>query len=198
MFASALVVIGTAAMVTAQAGRVSPPAIKDPKADTLDRQNREATLRSAEMEVAVGKTDKRRISADIEQIKEDFRRIQIVRNEIARNILANKPFDYRLISEETEDVRKRADRLKSRLVAPAEEEGRKGPKKEIDFNDQEMKSALVRLCNMIISFVENPILKTPGTIDVQQSKKAASDLLNIIDLSGNIKRNADRLYKASK
>jgi hypothetical protein len=196
--ASALVVIVTASTVPAQAGRVSPPTIKDPKGDTLERQNREATLRSAEMEVAVEKTDKRRINAAIEQIKEDFRHIQIVRNEIARNILANKPFDYGLISEEAGDVRKRADRLKSYLVAPAGKEAENSRKNEVDFNDQEMKSALVRLCNLIVSFVENPVLKTPGTTDAQQSKKVASDLLNIIDLSGNIKRSADRLNKTSK
>jgi P-type E1-E2 ATPase len=43
-----------------------------------------------------------------------------------------------------------------------------------------------------------PVLKNPGTIDAQQSKKVASDLLNIIDLSSNIKRNADRLNKTSQ
>lgn len=195
--ASALVLGVTASTVPAQAGRVSPPAIKDPKSDTRERQDREATLRSAETGVAVEKTDTRRINAAIEQIKEDFRRIQIVRNEIVRNILSNKPFDYRLVSEEAGDVRKRADRLKS-LVAPAGEEAEKSQKNEVDFNDQEMKSVLVRLCKLIDSFVENPVLKNPGTIDAQQSKKVTGDLLSIIDLSGNIKRNADRLDKTSK
>jgi hypothetical protein len=198
MGASALVVVVTASTVAGQAGRVSPPSIKDPKADTLDRQNREATLRSAEMEVAVEKTDERRINAAIQKIKDDFRHIQIVRNEIARNILANKPFDYRLISEEAGEVRKRADRLKSSLVAPSREEAEKSRKNEVDFNDQEMKSALVRLCNLIISFVESPVLKNPGTTDAQQSKKVAIDLVNIIDLSSNIKRSADRLNKTSQ
>jgi hypothetical protein len=198
MGASALVVIVTASTVAGQAGRVSPPPIKDPKADTLDRQNREATLRSAEMEVAVEKTDERRINAAIQKIKDDFRHIQIVRNEIARNILANKPFDYRLISEEAGEVRKRADRLKSSLVAPSREEAEKSRKNEVDFNDQEMKGALVRLCNLIISFVESPVLKNPGTTDAQQSKKVASDLVNIIDLSSTIKRSADRLNKTSQ
>ena len=196
--ASVVVLIVSASTVPAQAGRVSPPTVKDPKGDTLERTNREATLRSAELEVAVEKTDQRRINAAIEQIKEDFRHIQIVRNEIVRNLLANKPFDYRLISEEAGDVHKRADRLKSTLVAPAGEEAEKSQKNEVDYNDQEMKSVLVRLCKLIDSFVENPALKTPGTIDAQQSKKVAGDLLNIIDLSGNIKRSADRLNTTSK
>jgi hypothetical protein len=195
---SALVLIVSASTVPAQAGRVSPPPVKDPRSETLERTNREATLRSAEMEVAVEKTDQRRINATIEQIKEDFRHIQIVRNEIVRNILANKPFDYTLISEEAGDVRKRADRLKSTLVAPAGQEAEKSQKNEIDFTDQEMKSVLVRLCKLIDSFVENPVLKTPAITDAQQSKKVAGDLLNIIDLSANIKRSADKLNKTSK
>jgi hypothetical protein len=196
--ASVLVLLVFASAVPAQTGRVSPPTVKDPKGDTLERQNREATLRSAEVGVAVEKTDQRRIDAAIEQIKEDFRHIQIVRNEIVRNILANKPLDYRLISEEAGDVRKRADRLKTSLAAPAGEETAKSQKNEVDFNDQDMKSVLVRLCKLIDSFVENPVLKTPGITDAQQSKKAASDLLNIIDLSGNIKRSADKLNKTPK
>jgi hypothetical protein len=196
--ASVLVLIVSAGTVPAQTGRVSPPTVKDPKGDTLERQNREATLRSAEVGVAVEKTDQRRINAAIEQIKEDFRHIQIVRNEIVRNILTNKPLDYRLISEEAGDVRKRADRLKTSLIAPAREEAEKSQRNEVDFNDQEMKSVLVQLCKLIDSFIENPVLKTPGLTDAQQSKKITSDLLNIIDLSGNIKRSADKLNKTSK
>jgi len=196
--AFALVLIVSASTVAAQSGRVSPPTVKDPRSDTLERQNREATLRSAEMGVAAEKTDQRRINAAMEQTKEDFRQIQILRNEIVRKILADKPLDYKLISEEAGDVRKRADRLKSSLAAPAGEETAKSQKNEVDFNDQEMKSVLVRLCKLIDSFVENPVLKTPGITDAQQSKKAASDLLNIIDLSGNIKRSADKLNKTPK
>ncbi len=191
---SFIAVFVIASTIAAQAGRVSPPAVKDPKGDSVDRQNREATLRSAEMEVAVEKTDKRRVNAAIEKIKEDYKHIQIVRNEIVRSILANKPFEYRLVSEQAGDVRKRADRLKTCLVAAAREESEKSRANEVYFNDQQqMKSALVRLCNLIISVVENPVLKTPGTTDLQQSKQLATDLLNIIDLSSSIKRSADKL-----
>ena len=40
-----------------QTGPTGPPSIKDPKSETRDRQDREATLRSAELGVAVGKID---------------------------------------------------------------------------------------------------------------------------------------------
>ncbi len=58
-----------------------------------------------------------------------------------------------------------------------------------------MKGALVKLCNLIFRFTENPILKKPGTTDVQQSARASADLLSIIELSDNVKKSAERLKK---
>ena len=183
-----------------QGGRVSPPPIKDPKGEARDRQNREAGLRSAELGVAVEKRDQKRIQATIEQMKEDFKRLQIVRNEMARNVLADKPFDYKRVSGEAEEVNKRAERLRTFLMPPAAEdkEREKDQKNHVEFDNEAMKGALVKLCTLIDSFVENPILKTPGVANVEQSAKAGRDLLGIIELSGNIKRSAERLNKASR
>src|SRR4051812_11254756 len=80
-----------------QSGPVAPPSIKDPKADARDRQNRETGLRSAEVGVAIEKRDQKQIEAAIEQMKQDFKRLQLIRNEMARNILSSKPFDYKLV-----------------------------------------------------------------------------------------------------
>jgi len=188
----------TTGVVRAQQPGQVAPAIKDPKFDTLERQNREATLRSAELGAAVAKTDQQRIQASIEQIKEDFRRLQVIRNEMVHNLLAGKPLDYKLISRQVEETNKRATRLKTYLVPTTPAVRDESDKKQVELNGSEMKSVLVRLCNLIFSFVENPVLKNPGTIDPQQSTKATSDLMNIINLSDNIKRSADKLNKPSE
>jgi len=73
-----LLLLTTGSVRAQQPGQAAPP-IKDPKFETLERQNREATLRSAELGAAAAKTDQRRIQASIEQIKEDFRRLQVIR-----------------------------------------------------------------------------------------------------------------------
>lgn len=168
------------------------------KAEQRKREVRETMLRNAELGVAVDKADQKRIDAAIKQIKEDFRQIQIVRNEMVRNLLANKPLDYKLIAGEAGEINKRAGRLKTFLMPPAPEDKEKTQKSQIEFDNEEMKDALIRLCNLIAGFVENPVLKTPGITDVEKSTRAGGDLLSIIELSGNIKRSAERLNKTSK
>ena len=196
--AGAFLLLLTTGAVRAQQPGQAPPPIKDPKFDTLERQNREATLRSAELGAAVEKTNQRRMQAAIEQIKEDFRRIQIIRNEMVHNLRAGTAVDYKLVSGQVEETNKRAARMKTYLVPTTPADSKESEKKQVEFDGVGMKGALVRLCNLIYSFVENPVLKNPGTNDAEQSTKVASDLLNIIDLSDNIKRSADKLKKTSE
>src|SRR6185503_1030914 len=89
---------------------------RDRKSEARERQDREASLRNPGLGTPVPKEDQKRIEAVIEKMKEDFRRIQIVRNEMVRNLRAEKPFDYKLISDEVAEINKRADRLKNSLM----------------------------------------------------------------------------------
>lgn len=155
-------------------------------------------LRTVETKAAIEKIDERRLEADIEKVKEDFKRIQIVRNEMVRNLLAKKPFDYNLISTETEEIRRRAERLKKFLMPPVSEGDKEEVKNQIEFDKAQIEEALVRLCNTIANFVDNPVLKTPGRVDVEESTRAGGDLLSIIELSNNIKRSAEKLSKAPR
>jgi cytochrome c556 len=169
------------------------PIVKDPKSESRDRQDREATLRSAEVEAALDRAKDRRMQVDIEQIKQDYKRIQILRNEMARIVLDKKPFDYKAISERAEAVGKSADRLKTRLVPKTAEQKQTSQKNPVEFNQDEMKSALVRLCKLIDHFVENPMLKNPDVTNAQQAIQAGNDLLSIIELSSNVRRSAEKL-----
>ena len=58
-----------------------------------------------------------------------------------------------------------------------------------------MKDELVKLCNQIRSFVTNPSIENPGTINVEQMTKARRDLESLIQLSGRIKKEADKLSR---
>ncbi|MCI0489267.1 MAG: hypothetical protein L0229_21960 [Blastocatellia bacterium] len=176
-----------------QQGR--PPGSIDLKREQREREQREAMLRTTETKANLDKAEKRRIEAAILQVKEDFRAIQIVRNEMVRNLLAAKPLDYNLISEETAEINERAVRLKMYLMPPVPEDKEKIPRKQVEFTDEEMKGALVELCNLIAGFIDNPVLKNPDTVDVEQSTKAGSDLLSVIELSGSIRKSVERLNK---
>jgi len=56
----------------------------------------------------------------------------------------------------------------------------------------ETKDELILLCKQIESFVRNPIIDKPGTVDAQQLGKARRDLQSIVELSDEIKKQADR------
>ena len=169
------------------------PTVKDPKSESRQRQDREATLRSAEVGATMDKAKQQHVEVDIEQIKQDYKRIQILRNEMARIVLGNQAFDYKAISDRAEAVGKSADRLKTHLLPKATEQKPAAQKRAVEFNQDEMKGALVRLCKLIDRFVENPTLKNPDVTDAQQALQAANDLLNIIELSGDVKRSAEKL-----
>jgi hypothetical protein len=170
----------------------------DPKAAMRDRERREALLRKSEVAAEVEKRDHKRIAEAVEKVREDFKQIQIVRNALVRKLLADAPLDYKLISAEAGEINKRADRLKTYLLPPLPEEKDKTRQSQIEFDKDEMKDALVRLCNMIAVFIDNPSLKNPGTTDVEQSTKAGGELLSIIELSANVKKSADKLNKAPR
>ena len=56
----------------------------------------------------------------------------------------------------------------------------------------ETKDELILLCKGIESFVGNPIIDKPGTIDVQQLEKARRDLQSVVQVSDAIKKQVDK------
>ncbi|MEJ7618203.1 MAG: hypothetical protein WKF30_14845, partial [Pyrinomonadaceae bacterium] len=65
-------------------------------------------------------------------------------------------------------------------------------------SDEQLKSALSSLDKLIVSFVTNRIFKYTNTIDLKLSVQAKSDLENIIDLSGQVSKNAEKMQKTAK
>lgn len=180
----------------AQQTPLQAPTIKDPKSVTRQQQDREATLRSAEVDAAREHAKEHHAEVNVEQIKQDYKRIQVLRNEMAHMVLANSPFDYKGIAERADAINKSAERLKTNLLPKVEEAKAGAAKSPAAFDQTEMKVALVRLCKMIDRFVENPSLKNPDLADVQQTLQAGRDLLTIMEMSGNVRRSAEKL-KAS-
>jgi hypothetical protein len=190
--ALACLLVGGAALAQQQLPSQAP-SIKDPKSGTRQQQDREATLRSAEVDAALDKARERRVEIDIEQIKQDYRRIQVLRNEVAHIAIAGGPFNYKAIAERAESISKSAERLKTTLLPKAAEPKPPGQKSPAEFTQDEMKGALVRLCKLIDRFVENPSLKNPDVADARQVVQAGNDLLSILELSGNVRRSAEKL-----
>ena len=196
----AAVFVFTLAASPARAQQTGPPPVgnRDPFAEVRERQQREAQLRSAEMVGGVRKLDKRSAEAAAEQMREDFKSLQVRRNNLVRHLLTDKHFDYKFIAGETEEINKRASRLKTHLLRQVAEEAKKEQEKQVEIDDARMKDALVTMVKRIDSFTENPVFKVPGVVDVLQSAKANRDLRHVILLSEGIRKTAERLDKANK
>ena len=174
-----------------------PPPNNNPNVQDRFRQVDEGKLRSAEMDAGTDEKNQKLVQAAIANMKADFTRIQVLRNDIARNLVAHKPLDYRLISEQTAEINNRASRLNVYLRAHVAEDEKED---SLELKNDEMISALVRMCKLIDGFTENPALKNAATIDSKDVAKAKEnkanadrDLLAIIKLSSSLRKESERL-----
>src|SRR3954471_12518803 len=149
---------------------VGPPPNNNPNLDDRARQVDEGRLRSAEANAGSDEKNQKLVQAAIVNMKEDFSRIQVLRNDIARNLVAHKPLDYSLVAEQAGEINKRASRLNVYMRAHAAEAEKENNLPEL--KSEEMIGALVRLCKLIDSFTENPALKNAATIDSRDVAKA--------------------------
>ncbi len=193
----AAIVLSAHALCRAQAG--GTPIIGTPHVDPAverirDEQQRQMALRSGGRRDPNAPPDERAVKAAAEQLNEDFKRVQVIRNDIARAVTSGSALDYGRVSEEASEVRKRSLRMQTVLALREKEDANK-QKHEGDaaYDEARLTEALVRLCHRIDSFVANPRFKSPGVVDVDATAKAARDLREMIDLSQKIKGGAERL-----
>jgi hypothetical protein len=134
--------------------------------------------------------DPKRSQAMMDQVSEDFQRILTLHNEIVRAITANRSLSVQVISDATGEIRKRAARLQSSLKLEKPEPTTEN--READLKVMPMKDELILLCKQIESFVRNPIIENPGTVDAPQLAKARRDLQSVVELSDAIKKRVDK------
>jgi hypothetical protein len=173
----------------------SPPPVNKTNNDRVRQQDmsrREWQLRNVPTDPE-GPMDERRVKALMAQTEEDFTRILSLHNEIARALSSKNALDYGFVSDTTGEIKKRASRVQSSLKLEPEE-GYTSPLVD-EINDAQMKDALIKLCNHIRSFVTNPTIENPNTVDAQQLTRARHDLDSLIHLSTQIKKDADRIKK---
>ena len=177
-----------AAPAFSQSAGSPPPIDRTTNAERVRQQDtsrREFQLRNFGNEPG-GPIDRRQVEALMAQTEEDFTRILTLHNEIARAISSKKDLDYHFVSDATGEIKKRASRVQSSLRLSPEED--QTAEKVEEFNDSQIKDALVKLCKQIRSFVTNPSIENPNTIDAQQITKARQDLEDVIQLSAQINK----------
>jgi hypothetical protein len=163
----------------------------------------EMSKRQAQIETLgsgpVDKTDGGRLKTIEAQIQEDFTHILTLHNQIATAATSDKALDYHFVSDAAAEIKKRASRLQQTLALNnVPSAARPSQVKRVKYKDDQVKDALVALCDQIKSFVTNPVIENPGTVDTVQFARARNDLDYIIELSGSIKKSADRLGKGPR
>jgi hypothetical protein len=204
MAAMALAAVFTSVMtepISARQARSRPGApgrnaYEDSRARDRDMQDRATRLERM--------TDWHKSSANREQllafaqIKEDFERLQVVNKDKIRVAKMSETIDYKQLSSATAEINKRAKRLKSNLAIPvAEDETREQERPPASDNEQ-MKTSLTKLDDLVVSFATNPYFQNLRVYDARNAGKASCDLDRIIELSNRIKKNAEKLGKASQ
>jgi hypothetical protein len=175
-----------------------PPPNNNPNLQDRFRQVDESRLRTAELNAGTEDVNQKRLQEAIQNVKQDFTRIQVLRNDIAQRLVARKPLEYKLISEQTAEINKRASRLNVYMRAHVPDDEKQ--KDALELKSEEMIDALVTLCKLIDSFTENPALKNAATIDSKDVAKntenkvnADRDLLAIIKLSNTLQKKSENL-----
>src|SRR5437868_9902492 len=176
--------IAFSAPIAAQSG--GDPA----KAQMQEMDRREAQLNS--LGERGRPNDPKRAQAMMDQVGEDFQRILTRHNELVRAIAANQSLSYQFISDATGEIKKRSVRLQSSLKLQKPETTTQDRGTDSALSGMEMKDEVILLCKQIESFVKNPIIEKPGTVDAQALEKARNDLQLIVELSDVMKKQADK------
>ena len=197
LFSALALMIFFAAPVFAQNPPGGPPPIdrrtNPDRVRQQDMSRREYQLRNFGTEPG-RPPDRRQVEALMAQTEEDFNRILTLHNEIARAVSSKTDLDSKFVSEATAEIKKRASRVQSSLGLGLSDEERATEKTET-IQDAELKDSLIKLCKQIRSFVTNPTIENPNTVDAKQLTKARYDLEGVIRLSEQIKKNADKQGK---
>lgn len=192
----ALISFSGIASVRAQ-GRAPNAQTGDPGSLGMSDRDRNLLERETQLRM-LEKQRQRTVKTDpklaFEQIREDFRRIQIVNQEVIRSVSTGNGLDYKYISEASAEIKKRAARLRMNLIFP---EGEKNDARQSapDPEASGLKPSLLALDNLILSFVHNPVFKDAGVVDAKLGGRARRDLDIIIELSDKVRKMAERMKK---
>jgi len=166
-----------------------------PFSESIERRLREQDLRSLPQRLRERRVHSIANPQLIKQMNEDFMRIQTIRAEAVRVIAAGTTFDLRKLKKDSDEVRKRASRLRGSL-ALSDERGAKRPSKKI-VTMELVNDAVFDLCIEISRFTENPMFKANGVYTVRDATDAIKALDAVIALAGATAKAAERLRRSN-
>ena len=171
---------------------------REREANDRDLERRSWNLKLLSLSAAKTKNKRPRPEQALEQLQEDFTRLQIVNRSLGRAVIGTSALDLKFVSKSLSDIKKRAERLNTNLALPAPETPSGLPAEEPVTRQSQLKSSLLRLVELVFSFVDNPFFKEASVVDTQQTSKARRDLEDIIELSKRLKNDSEKLDTAGR
>jgi hypothetical protein len=175
-----------------------------------ERESRERMARDAaeseerEMELALieryhrSGEQRREPRLALAQIREDFLRLQVVNNDLARAVSGGGQLDLKLVAKSVSEIKKRAERLKLNLALPEAKEGGKPPESPAPTDPEQLRTSLSRLDGIILRFTNALHAKGIGRFDAESSARLRLDLEAIIGLSERVKKGSEKLSEAAR
>jgi hypothetical protein len=182
--AKALLMMASATLLSAAVNAQDPTinSRRTPPA-SRDMRYREWSMKSMEKNSARTPEEQK---LDWSQIREDFKRIQVIDSDLVKHRASSEFLDTKLVEKAAAEIHKCAARLQVNLMFPKETAapGEKGQ------NEYQMSTLLSGLSGLIKRFVNNPVFGEVEVLDVQAATAAKRDLGRIIELSEQIKKKA--------
>lgn len=132
------------------------------------------------------------------QIREDFVRLQVVNNDLARAVSGGGQLDFKLVAKSAAEIKKRAERLKLNLALPEAAEGDKSPARVAPTDPEQLRTALSRLDELVLRFANTLHAKGVRRFDAQSSAKLRRDLEEIVELGRQLKKSSEKLGEAAR
>jgi hypothetical protein len=165
-----------------------------------DREMREADLRERQLLLRNMKPDARPAERPAPrlataQIREDFVRLQVLNNDLAKAGSRVDALDLKFVSKSAAEIRRLAARLRDNLALPGAGDAPEQPGVKAAPPAQ-LGPALAALDGLILKFADGLASKGVYLVDAQSSAKARRELEAIIELSGWVKKASERLERS--
>lgn len=128
-------------------------------------------------------------------IRKDFNELQAVANNLHFSLASQGTLNHKYIGDAASRIRTLAIRLNANLALGKPQVEAAPPDPE--YSDEILRTSLVSLHRLVARFVDNPIFRERGILDIPQTKRAKQDVDGIVAVSEQIKRLTRRGLKLS-
>ena len=168
-----------------------------------DRAMREADLRERQFLLRTMEPDRRPAAPAaprlaLAQIREDFVRLQVLNNDLAKSVSRGGALDLKFVSKSAAEIRKLAGRLKENLALPAPDGDKERAEAKAATPPVQLGPALSALDALVLKFADGMASKGVLRLDAQSSAQARRELEAIVELSGWVKKTSEKLEKSNR